>query len=151
GACVSAEDKGLLIPLHTMVDEIKKLKTDPSQIFVAAIAGPPDPYNVIMVPAASGTSDAQAGIMCPNIQHSCMENSGEYGDPAIRLSEFVQAFGRNGVFESICADSFAPALMTIAKTIGQVLGPQCVQGQLVDKDGDPSNGLQPDCTVTDHA
>jgi hypothetical protein len=151
GACVSAEDQGLLIPLHTMIDEIKALKTDPSQIFVAAIAGPPDPYNVIMVPAAAGTSDAQAGIMWPNIAHSCMENSGEYGDPSIRLAQFVEAFGRNGVFESICADTFAPALMTIAKTIGQVLGQQCVQGQLVDKDGDPTNGLQPDCTVVDHA
>jgi hypothetical protein len=150
GACVSAEDMGLLIPLHTMIAEIKALKPDPSKIFVAAIAGPPDPYNVIMVPAASGTSDAQAGIMWPNIAHSCMQNSGEYGDPSIRLAEFVEAFGRNGVFESICADSFAPALMNIANTIGKALGPQCVVGKLVDTDGMPGDPIVPDCTVVDH-
>jgi len=150
-ACVSAEEEGLLIPVHTMVSELQALKADPRQIFVAAIAGPPDPYDVIMVPAAPGTMDAQNGIQWPNIAHSCMENSGEYGDPGVRLAELVEAFGRNGVFESICADSFAPALIAIAQTIGKVLGPKCVQGQLVDEDGDPSNGLQPDCSVVEHS
>jgi len=150
GACVSAEDKGLLIPVQTMVSEIKALKPDPSKIFVAAIAGPPDPYDVIMVDAPARTSDAQAGIKWPNVAHSCMENSGEYGDPGVRLKAFVDAFGANGVFESICADSFAPALTAIASTIGQVLRPKCIEGPLVDKDPNRP-GLQPDCAVVDHS
>jgi hypothetical protein len=150
GACVPAEEKGLLIPVHTIVSEIQALKPDPSMIFVAAIAGPPDPYNVIMVDAAPGTTDAQAGIQWPNIAHSCMQNSGEYGDPSIRLRAFIDAFGSNGVFESICAASFAPALTVIANTIGQILKPKCIQGQLVDTDPN-TPGIQPDCTVTDRS
>jgi hypothetical protein len=157
GACVSAEDKGLLIPVHTIVSELNALKADPSQIFVAVIAGPPDPYNVIMVPATPGTSDAQAGIPWPNIDHSCVQNSGEYGDPAIRLKQFVDSYGSNGVFESICAGSFAPALTDIATTLSKVLGPKCVVGQLLDPSGQPTtdNGSgvaqNPDCSVVEHA
>jgi len=156
GACVSAEDKGLLIPLHTMIAELETLKTDPSTIFVAAIAGPPDPYNVILVPAPEGTSDAGAGIMWPNIDHSCVQSSGEYGDPSVRIKQFVDAFGSNGVFESICAASFSPALADIATALSRILSPQCVSGQLLDVNGDRAaddpNGVAqgPDCAVTQH-
>jgi hypothetical protein len=151
GACVPAEEKGLLIPVHTLVSEIKSLKSNPNKIMVAAIAGPADPYNVVMVDAPATTSDGKNGVKWPNIAHSCTQSSGEYGDPSIRLQAFIEAFGSNGVFETICAPSFAPALTVIANTIGQVLKPQCVQGRLADKDGDPSNGVQPDCSVVDHA
>jgi hypothetical protein len=142
GACVSAEEKGLLIPVHTMVEELKALKTDPNQIFVAVIAGPPDPYNVILVPPTL----TQDPSMWPNIDHSCVQNSGEYADPSIRLTQFVEAFGGNGLFLPICAPTFAPALMTIASTIGKVLGPRCIQGTPVMK----ANG-QPDCSVIDNS
>jgi hypothetical protein len=142
GDCVSAEDKGLLIPVATMVNQIKSVKTDPSQILVAVIAGPPDPYNVIMVPPTL----TQDPSMWPNIDHSCVQNSGEYADPSIRLAQFVTAFGGNGLFLPICAPTFAPALMTIANTIGKVLGPRCIEGTPVMK----ANG-QPDCSVIDNS
>jgi hypothetical protein len=150
GACVPAEDKGLLIPVQKMISEIKALKADPTKILVAAIAGPPDPYNVIMVDPYQGSDDYRNGVKWPNIAHSCMENSGEYGDPAVIIKVFVDAFGANGVFESICANSFAPALSRIAATIGKALGSKCIHGQLVDKDPN-TPGIQPDCAVTDRA
>jgi hypothetical protein len=62
------------------------------------------------------------------------------------MAEFVGAF--KGLYESICAPTFAPALQQIARAIGQVLSPKCVQGPFVDKDpGTP--GVQYDCAVTD--
>src|SRR5262249_36003064 len=48
GACVPAEGAGKLIPVGTIAAQIKSLKADPSRIMVFAIAGPPDPYNVIL-------------------------------------------------------------------------------------------------------
>jgi hypothetical protein len=140
GDCVPAEEKGLLIPVSNIVKEIQSLKTDPNQILVAAIAGPPDPYNVIMVPPTLTQDPSQ----WPNVDHSCVQNSGEYADPAVRIASFVEAFGGNGLFLPICANSFAPALQTIASTIGKVLGPRCITGNVVQK----ANG-QPDCSVID--
>jgi hypothetical protein len=137
--CVPAEEMGQLIPVHTLVDEIKKLKPDPTKILVAVIAGIPDKYNVILTPPLI----AQDPSMWAAIDHSCMQNSGEYADPGVRLAAFVRAFGANGLFLTICADSFAPALQGIAEQIGKVLGPKCVQGQVIQ-----NNGI-PDCTVVD--
>jgi hypothetical protein len=143
--CVPAEEMGQLIPVHTIADQIKALKADPSKILVAVIAGLPTTYHVSL----TAPLIAQDPQMWPQIDHSCMENSGEYADPSIRLNAFVNAFGSNGLFLSICADSFAPALQTIAEQIGKTLGPKCVEGTLADKDLTTA-GIQPDCTVVDH-
>jgi hypothetical protein len=157
GECVSAEDRGQLIPVSTILTQIKALKTDPTKILVAAIAGPPDPYNVLQVDATKGTADANAGVKWPAIDHSCNQSSGEYADPSIRLKAFIDGFGGNGVFLPICAATFAPALQRIAEEIGKVLGPKCVTGNLVDKVsrdmGQPFGGGTPvpDCTVIDHS
>jgi hypothetical protein len=152
GQCVSAEGMGnsRLIPVDTIIGEIKSLKSDPSQILVAAIAGPPDPYNVVMVDATAGTSDASAGIKWPNVDHSCVQNSGEYADPAVRLKRFVDGFGGNGLFLPICAPTLVTALTTIGQTINKVLGAKCVVGQLLDKNGMPTDGPGADCSVVDH-
>jgi hypothetical protein len=147
GECMPAEDKGLLIPVGTFVQEIKALKADPSKILVAALAGPPDPYNVVMVPPVL----KQDPSMWPNVDHSCTIGSGEVGDPSIRIKAFVDGFGGYGVFLPICAATFAPALQRIAEEIGKLIGQQsCVPGPLADKDAVSSNGVQPDCTVVAH-
>jgi hypothetical protein len=140
GACVSAED-GVLLKVSDILTNIKSLKPDPSKILVAAIAGPADPYNIELVAPALKDDPA----MWPQIDHSCVQNNGEYADPAIRIKQFVEGFGGNGVFLPICAPTFAPALQRIAEEIGKVLGPKCVSGTLVQKNG------QPDCSVVDHA
>jgi hypothetical protein len=87
----------------------------------------------------------------PTVEHSCMQNNGEYADPAVRIKQWVDAFGQNGVFLPICADTFSPALKRIAEEIGRVIGPKCVTGKLVDTDGDPTNGVQYDCRIADRA
>jgi hypothetical protein len=165
GECVPAEEKGQLIPVHTLVEQIKGLKSDPSLIFVAAIAGPPDPYSMTPIPPQLPNDPS----MWPNIDHSCTTpntNPPEYGDPSIRLKAFVDAFGANGLFESICANTFAPALMTIAQTLSRVLGPKCIIGQPLDKNGQPTTdgpaaantpqgttqtAVGADCSVVEHS
>jgi hypothetical protein len=155
GACVPAEEKGQLIPVHTLVDQIKSLKNDPSLIYVAAIAGPPSPYSMTPIPTMNHDP---AGVM-PNIDHSCVTQGTvpeENGDPSIRLQAFVDGFGDHGRFDSICADTFAPALKKIAAALSVPLGPKCMVGQLLDKEGHPTtddaNGvaIAPDCAVVQH-
>jgi hypothetical protein len=86
----------------------------------------------------------------PNIKHSCPANPAAdpnlgYGDPAVRIQQWVDAFGANGVFQSICEDNFAPALRVIANKVAGVFGPACVDGPF------PATaaGTQPTCRVVD--
>jgi hypothetical protein len=126
--CVSNDTTtGLETHVADEVAFLKGLKADPTQILVAAITGPVTPYNVEMDlrTTAGGVTELQ-----PNTVHSCMENNGEYADPAVRLQQWVEAFGGKGLFLPICRDSFAPALTAIATAIGQALGPQCVAGPI---------------------
>src|SRR5213075_883161 len=45
--CMSAEGRGMLTPVATIVSQVRALKAYPDQqILVAAIAGPPSPYAV---------------------------------------------------------------------------------------------------------
>jgi hypothetical protein len=135
GACVPAEEQGQLIPVHTLVEQVKSLKADPTQIVVAAIAGLPDPYSVSL----TAPLIAQDPSMWPQVDHSCMESTGEYADPGVRLSSFVKAFGDNGLYLTVCAPSFAPALQVVANKIGTVMGHQCLQGSFVlDQSGRPT-------------
>jgi len=69
--------------LTHLADEIaflKSLKTNQSQILVAAITGPATPYTVEMVQQGNDTE------MHPNVVHSCTVNSGEFADQSVRLS-----------------------------------------------------------------
>ncbi|HVR60742.1 MAG TPA: hypothetical protein VMU50_02535 [Polyangia bacterium] len=150
--CVSAED-GQLLRVADVVARTKKLKNnDTSKIIVAAVTGDfkpygmPLPYEVIIPDDALAQAQGYVGGV-PNIKHSCYNpNDNTYGDPSVRISEWVTAFG--GTFVSICNDTFKPALTQIAMAIGAAIGPQCVAGKLVDSDL-KTDGLQPECVVTD--
>jgi hypothetical protein len=151
GTCVSNEN-GKLLSVADTVAKLKGLKADPSKVLVAAIAGPPEPYIVKMVPSQSRENPE----LWPNILHSCTAANDvmSYGDPSIRIAQWVQAFGRNGLFETICNDDFKASLQQIAETIGKVIGSPCVNGAVLNKDGtryDAANADQrADCAVVDH-
>jgi hypothetical protein len=130
GTCVSAED-GRLLRVADVVTAMKRLKADPTKVLVAAIAGPPSPYVVALGPSQVKTDPS----MWPFVQHSCMAADGTYADPSIRIKQWVDAFGSNGVFEEICNDSFKPALTVIANEIGKKIGSPCVTGTVLDTAG----------------
>ena len=154
GTCTSAED-GRLLRVADVVTELKGIKTNPANVLVAAIAGPPAPYIVgTTMPTIDDTSDGP-NTQWPIIEHSCTHTETDgmitFADPAIRINQWVQAFQGNGVFEEICNDSFAPSLQVIADLIGKKLGQPCIVGKVLDTQGNLWTGATtPDCAVVDH-
>jgi hypothetical protein len=73
-------------------------------------------------------------------------NTGD-GAPSVRLKGFVEAFGARGLFESICAADFGPAMEHIARTLIPDVVP-CVSARLYDRDLALA-GVQPDCAVSE--
>jgi hypothetical protein len=115
--CVPAEASGMLTPVATFVSQLRSVKPFPDQqIVVSAITGPATPYAVHW----RAPSVADSGPW-PEITHSCVAADTSYGDPAVRITAFVSAFGVNGSVLSICNDSYAPAMQIIADRIGDVI------------------------------
>ncbi len=141
--CVSAEDKGALTPVAQFVSQIKALKGDPAnQILVASIQGPVTPYKEHWL--ASPNQDP--GGPWPEIEHSC--DAGPqigFADPGVRLQQFVQSFGGNGLVYPICSNNFGPSLQTIAQKLSALIGPSCITGNVANRLGSQI----PDCTVTE--
>ena len=146
--CVSAEEKGQLIRVADFAQGIKSLKPDPaSQILVGSIQGPTTPYVIKWKTPAVSTDGPW-----PDIAHSCTlgtGTTGSFADPGVRMQQFVQQFGGNGLTYSICQDNFGPALNTIAMKLSQLIGPKCIVGTVWDKDP-ATAGTQADCAVIDH-
>jgi hypothetical protein len=114
---------------------VKSLKDDENDILVAAITGPVESmgatYRVVPYQNANGETD-------PNVDHSCVfpaPNGGppEYGDPAVRIAQWVSAFGTNGAIYPICADTFATAMNGIAEKLHQKLGASCLSPNIATK------------------
>ena len=69
---------------------------------------------------------------------------GSFGDPGIRLAEFLNAFP-NSVVASICDPSYASAMTNVAEGSGVLITPPCLTGSIaLDAAGDPQ------CTVIEH-
>jgi hypothetical protein len=151
--CESEEDTSLteLTPVGQFVTDIKSLKGDPNnQILVAAVTGVnpsaadptvyvPQPYNVNWTP---GPAPDQAELF-PNVTHVCGPTTdGSFADPAVRIAQFVNAFGTNGVLASICDNSYSSSMAAIAAKIGALITPKCIAG-MIQQD---ANG-NPNCTV----
>ena len=114
--CESAEGSGLLTSVQTFVQGIRSLKADPiNQIVVGAIVAPASPYTVNWVPEQNG-QNSQPGELWPEVEHSCgaagsddvnplatqNPTDGSFGDPSVRITQFVKAFGENGIVGSVC-------------------------------------------------
>jgi hypothetical protein len=144
--CVSAED-GVLVTVSEFVSYLRGVKATPQQVLVAALAGPTTPYVIGSVTdnLAGGGSETH-----PAVEHTCMlanpadPRKPEYGDPAIRIKQWLDAFP-NSVMESICATDFSQSMTEIANAISKTIGAQCVQGDLVLK----KDMTTPDCDVTE--
>ena len=142
-----------LIPVSKFVSDIKMLKTDPvNQILVAAVTGvngmSPNatltPYTVEWVPPV-GAPASTNGQLWPQIEHVCGDpNTGDksFADPAVRIAQFVNEFGANGVLYSICDPSYAASMAAIAAKIGALITPKCITGTIQQD----ANG-HPNCTV----
>jgi hypothetical protein len=142
--CRSAED-GVLYRVSELAAFFKALKPDPAMLFVSAIAAPATPYGVEF-----RATDGLGGEIAPYVAHSCMRTDGSYGDPALRMAEFVAQFGGNGSMTNLCADSYAPALSQLGTAIGRAFTSHCLEATVADSN--PAlPGIQASCDVVLHA
>ena len=115
--CRSNDNEGYLLSALDVADRLKALKSDPSQVIVAAITGLATPYTVTWrAPSTADTSCGAASCPWPVIAHSCTATDGSFADPPVRVSDFVGHFGSNGLRFSICGDIGA-AMQSIADKI----------------------------------
>jgi hypothetical protein len=134
--CVPKSDSPFLTNVNEFVEFVRSKKPFPdSQIFVAAIAGPTSPVEVLQ-----DEGESILGFSC--------EGTG-LGEavPPIRLKSFLDSFPGRNTLASICGDDLAAALAQIGGDIDDVSKP-CVLGRLADTD--PSTPeLEPECSVSE--
>lgn len=144
GMCTSVED-GTLLRVADVAKALKALKPGALEdVLLSVIAGPPNPYNVRLTAPVLADDPS----LWPSIDHSCTAADSSFADPGIRVKELADAFGGNGVFQSICGSSLEPASQRIAEEIGRRMEPTCLTGISDAQPGTP--GFQPDCQVVDH-
>jgi len=129
---------GKLTHLADEVSFLKSLKSDQARILVAAITAPATPYSVEMIQQGN---DAE---MHPSTVHSCVQNTGEFGDPSVRITQWAASFGANGSVETICAGNLGPAMQRIGNRVVALFHPGCATGPIL------PNG-QPACRIIDES
>jgi hypothetical protein len=121
--CMSNEN-GPLVPIGGYVNAIKAIKSDPNRVLVSAIAGPATPYKVNVGPAQLKGDPS----MWPYVEHSCVSLGPDlsYADPAVRIKQWTDAFGTNGLFQSLCSTELTGELQAIAAQVWSAIGPPCL-------------------------
>jgi len=115
--CVSAEGAGRLTPVATLAAEIRALKEFPDeQIQVSAIAAPSAPYTVTW----RNPPIADTGPW-PSVQPSCIGADSTVATPAVRINQWVGAFGTSGQAYSVCETDYAPTLSSIAARLAPLV------------------------------
>jgi len=158
-------------PMKDVVDlanEIKSLKSDPTQVLVAGIFGWPlsgtDPsqaqYKIDLIPNPNAADAAHPTIwdtwpVCYDPDHRPVAATTETttnfdrvaagwgATPGLRMSKFIDQFGDNGLKFSICETDFTNLMKTIGDTITTRMQDPCVDYKLWK---DPTTG-QPNCRV----
>ena len=116
--CQSNDSDGLLTPVSTLVGGIKALKSDPDrQIVVGAIVAPPTPYTVAWAPAASGGNVPGELGRRSSTPATRRRMTAASAIAAVRITQFVQAFGDNGTVVSICDASYADVLSPLTQKL----------------------------------
>ena len=136
GDCRPRQDSPYLQHIDRYIDFFHGLKEDPSQVLAAAIVGDRDPVEV--------RDDGIGGLV---LAPSCSTVNGD-ATPPVRLAAFIDSFGDRGVMSRICDEDLSGALTEIGQRAVDVSVP-CLHGDLWDADGDPQNGVQPECSVVE--
>jgi hypothetical protein len=134
-------EKGRLISVQAMVDSIRKVKHNPDQqILVSGIFGWPNNVTGAEYRYVKSRDGIDYGSIC--------QSANGDATAALRMKKFVDSFGENGAFFSICQDDFRPAMQKIGEKLAAKLGNPCISAPLVDiKPAEP--GVQADCQVID--
>jgi hypothetical protein len=156
-ACVGDLGSTNCAPAQPLAAAVDALATPPRPGWEGFLR--PDAYLMVVVIAAGDDASAQPPIDVARfikgskadpsqvVASVIVPRSCAAGDP-VRLSEFVNQFGANGLLLDLCAGQFAPALQRLTDNISVSLQPPCLR-DVRDTDLD-TPGLQPDCTFEDH-
>ena len=109
-----------LYRLRDFIEFLLSLKPGHAEkIFVAALAGPVEPYTVephlFQIP--DGSSEVQPWLLPSCTSTSTTMNADLIAEPAVRIHQWTDSFGPNGVFAPICADDFGPTLTAVARAL----------------------------------
>jgi hypothetical protein len=139
-------ESGMLTNVQGFIDQVRALKQDPGKILVSGIFGWPTSgageYRV------GKQTDPRTGRLSNwDYLPTCRSGNGS-ATAALRVKQFVDAFGNNGTFESICSDDFRPVLARMGEKLAAVLvEPICIGKAPVDVG--PAPGVQVDCVVSE--
>jgi hypothetical protein len=144
--CQPRQDSPYMHDVTRYVDFLKGLKADPSMVLVAGVAGV---AGVGGVGGAAGSVEVVTSAEGnPELAPSCQTATGT-ALPAVRLGSFLDQFPERNTQVAICDQEYDEALHLVASLMADVLVYPCLSGDLRDSDGDPSNGVHPECTVTE--
>ena len=155
----------------TLAAEMKALKSNPDQVFVAGIFGWPlteadmgsAQYKIAPIPNPNSMDTAHPTVydywpVCYDPTHAPSASTTDGGTGfdwtaagwgatgGLRESAFIDEFGANGMKFSICQPDFSASMKKIGDTLANKLQSQCIDYKLADADSKAS-GLQPDCHV----
>jgi hypothetical protein len=133
--------KQRLINISEVVAQIKALKAGTGrQLIVSAIMGWDDrPGASYRIESSSGGLDLAPICAAPN--------DGPWSMPAVRLKNFVDAFGTLGSWHSMCEPDLAPAIQKIGGTIIEGIAEGVCLPTLTRDTDRARAGLQPECNV----
>lgn len=141
-----SNEAGALTPVSKFVADIRALKSDPEQILVTGIVGPPSPYAVQWEPNPAGGPASPAVV--PSCGAESADGSGAFGEPGVRLTQFIESFP-NSVVTSVCDADYTPVLRAFSPGEDERGRPPCLPANLQMRTDQAGNSY-PDCAVTEH-
>jgi hypothetical protein len=144
-ACHADDSSPYLTKVSDHVAFLRNLKPDPSKLFVAAIAGPTEPF-ATELRTVTGFPKPIMGLA-----HSCTYVDGvgaaEVADPPVRIQAFLDQFQDRSAFSPICQRDLSGGLQAFGDLLKAAIGDPCIAGTLADVNlGTP--GAQHECAVT---
>lgn len=107
---------GRLIPVDEFTRFVRELKPNhPERIVVSAITGMPNPGEVGSYSFSRTTRPGST--MELDVAPVCSSGADGTAAPSLRIAEFVNSFGANGLMQSICTSDFAPAFQRLGDLV----------------------------------
>ena len=116
----------LFSSIPELVAGLRSYKSNPADVFVAAIAGPTkDASGGSLYRVFAQTNPAAGNELDPVVDHSCVQVDAdgqiEYADPAVRIEQLVDGFSANGSFYPICASDYSAVTQDIATKLNALI------------------------------
>lgn len=143
-ACGVREPSPYMTAIADYVTFIRALKTDPTQVMVAAITGDTGPVEVFLNSDSQGHPELRS--TCPGSHPPPLIDAGppppldddgpQTAAPGIRLRAFLDGFPGRSVFQPLCAEDMASSLRAIARLAGTVstASSTCLLGPIANAD-----------------